>query len=99
MAVWLQLQENLLQKIKIFDSKYSTNKINFFLKLIKNKWASKITNEWKIGEEFAHEAMSNFLNLVLQTIKKVETFQNKMFQNFLLLFIGDKSSKYIVVEM
>ena len=82
----------LTKKIKIFDSKYSTNNINFLKLIKKNKWASKITKEWKIGEEFAHEAMSNFFKFGITNYKEGKTFhQNKMFQNFLLLFIRDKS--------
>ena len=67
----------LTKKIKIFDSKYSTNKINFLKLIKKNKWASKITKEWKIGEEFAHEAMSNFFKFGITNYKEGRNFPSK----------------------
>ena len=67
----------LTKKIKIFDSKYSLNKINFLKPNKKNNWAFKITNEWKIGEEFAYEAMNNFFKFGITDYKEGRNFPSK----------------------
>ena len=65
------------KKIKIFDSNYSTNEISFLKYNEKNKWAPKITQNWKIGEEFAHEAMSNFFKFGIENYKEGRNFPSK----------------------
>ena len=67
----------LTKKIKICDSKYSTNKISILQLNTENKWASKITNEWKIGEEFAHEAMNSFFKLGISNYREGRNFPSK----------------------